>query len=263
MCCRALASQYTSQRLVERERERGRRQWSSDCSGCRAVVCAEAPSSNVARRSRGQSGRTHNRWTCRNERSWIGRREEKGGVGDQRRDRFDKGQGAIYIPLGTPFPTPSSHRISTPPPPPFSLLTQYGQCSPWWCPEGPRRPRCTAARPAQGRGAQSARHCPDGGESKGTTSRSEGRLRRQRSLIHKRLRSCSLLSQRQLCDLELILNGGFSPLEGFMGRADYEKLVSLAKEGKKDESEKRKARTICTGIVALMAPPFSCLSPLP
>lgn len=30
------------------------------------------------------------------------------------------------------------------------------------------------------------------------------------------------LTERQLCDLELILNGGFSPLEGFMGQKDYE-----------------------------------------
>ena len=30
------------------------------------------------------------------------------------------------------------------------------------------------------------------------------------------------LSARQLCDLELLLNGGFSPLRGFMNRADYE-----------------------------------------
>ena len=27
---------------------------------------------------------------------------------------------------------------------------------------------------------------------------------------------------RQLCDLELLLNGGFSPLRGFMTKADYE-----------------------------------------
>lgn len=33
------------------------------------------------------------------------------------------------------------------------------------------------------------------------------------------------LSQRQLCDLELILSGGFSPLDGFLGRADYDRVV--------------------------------------
>jgi len=30
------------------------------------------------------------------------------------------------------------------------------------------------------------------------------------------------LTDRQICDLELLLNGGFSPLEGFMTRAEYE-----------------------------------------
>jgi sulfate adenylyltransferase len=30
-----------------------------------------------------------------------------------------------------------------------------------------------------------------------------------------------ILTERQLCDLELILNGGFSPLEGFMNEQDY------------------------------------------
>src|SRR6266481_1811759 len=30
------------------------------------------------------------------------------------------------------------------------------------------------------------------------------------------------LTPRQLCDLELLLSGGFSPLRGFMTRADYE-----------------------------------------
>ena len=32
------------------------------------------------------------------------------------------------------------------------------------------------------------------------------------------------LTARQLCDLELLLNGGFSPLTGFMGQADYERV---------------------------------------
>jgi sulfate adenylyltransferase len=32
------------------------------------------------------------------------------------------------------------------------------------------------------------------------------------------------LSPRQLCDIDLLLNGAFSPLEGFLGQADYEKV---------------------------------------
>ena len=33
------------------------------------------------------------------------------------------------------------------------------------------------------------------------------------------------LTDRQLCDLELILNGGFSPLKGFLNKEDYEGCV--------------------------------------
>jgi sulfate adenylyltransferase len=33
------------------------------------------------------------------------------------------------------------------------------------------------------------------------------------------------LTPRQVCDLELLMNGGFSPLRGFMGQADYERVL--------------------------------------
>ncbi|WP_460021278.1 bifunctional sulfate adenylyltransferase/adenylylsulfate kinase [Magnetospira thiophila] len=33
------------------------------------------------------------------------------------------------------------------------------------------------------------------------------------------------LTPRQICDLEMLLNGGFSPLQGFMGKADYDGVV--------------------------------------
>src|SRR4029453_19464357 len=32
------------------------------------------------------------------------------------------------------------------------------------------------------------------------------------------------LTPRQLCDLEMLCNGSFSPLTGFMGKADYESV---------------------------------------
>jgi len=34
------------------------------------------------------------------------------------------------------------------------------------------------------------------------------------------------LTKRQLCDLELLLNGGFSPLRGFMDRTAYERVIA-------------------------------------
>ena len=34
------------------------------------------------------------------------------------------------------------------------------------------------------------------------------------------------LTDRQICDLELLMNGGFSPLEGFLNRSDYEGVCS-------------------------------------
>ncbi len=34
------------------------------------------------------------------------------------------------------------------------------------------------------------------------------------------------LTERQLCDIELLLNGAFSPLEGFLNQADYEGVVA-------------------------------------
>jgi len=34
------------------------------------------------------------------------------------------------------------------------------------------------------------------------------------------------LTERQLCDIELLLNGAFSPLDGFLNKADYDAVVS-------------------------------------
>ena len=33
------------------------------------------------------------------------------------------------------------------------------------------------------------------------------------------------LTDRQICDLELLLNGGFSPLTGFMGKTAYKSVL--------------------------------------
>lgn len=39
------------------------------------------------------------------------------------------------------------------------------------------------------------------------------------------------LTPRQLCDLELLLNGGFSPLEGFLNQADYSRVIAEMRLG--------------------------------
>jgi sulfate adenylyltransferase len=39
------------------------------------------------------------------------------------------------------------------------------------------------------------------------------------------------VTDRQLCDLELLLNGGFSPLRGFMNRGDYDSVCSRMRLG--------------------------------
>ena len=38
-----------------------------------------------------------------------------------------------------------------------------------------------------------------------------------------------VLNERQLCDLELIITGGFSPLEGFMNKEDYLSLFHICR----------------------------------
>ena len=34
------------------------------------------------------------------------------------------------------------------------------------------------------------------------------------------------MTARQICDIELLMNGGFNPLKGFMSQADYDGVVT-------------------------------------
>ena len=50
---------------------------------------------------------------------------------------------------------------------------------------------------------------------------------RRKQLQEKSLQYSSLtLNDRQLCDVEMLLNGGFSPLKGFLGQADYNLVLA-------------------------------------
>ena len=44
---------------------------------------------------------------------------------------------------------------------------------------------------------------------------------REESLDYKNV----TLNERQLCDLELLINGAFSPLNGFLNKQDYESVL--------------------------------------
>ena len=37
------------------------------------------------------------------------------------------------------------------------------------------------------------------------------------------------LTARQICDLELLMNGAFTPLKGFLGKEDYENVLDNLK----------------------------------
>ena len=60
---------------------------------------------------------------------------------------------------------------------------------------------------------------PHGGELKDLIARDAPR--RKQLLAEAETLFSVTLTERQLCDLELIMNGGFSPLEGFLTEAEY------------------------------------------
>lgn len=69
-------------------------------------------------------------------------------------------------------------------------------------------------------------NAPHGGELKDLVAR-DLPLRQQLREEARGLKDI-FLTERQLCDLELIINGGFSPLEGFMEEKDYISYVAAA-----------------------------------
>lgn len=64
---------------------------------------------------------------------------------------------------------------------------------------------------------------PHGGELKDLLARDQPRHAQLATEAEKL--PAIVLTERQLCDLELLLSGGFSPLEGFMSQKDYDGVV--------------------------------------
>ncbi|PMD54273.1 ATP sulfurylase [Hyaloscypha bicolor E] len=64
---------------------------------------------------------------------------------------------------------------------------------------------------------------PHGGELKDLLARDQPRHAQLAAEAEKL--PAIVLTERQLCDLELLLSGGFSPLEGFMSQKDYDGVV--------------------------------------
>lgn len=65
---------------------------------------------------------------------------------------------------------------------------------------------------------------PHGGELKDLIARDQPR--HKELAVEAETLPAIVLTERQLCDLELLLSGGFSPLEGFMNEKDYNGVVA-------------------------------------